>query len=575
MMTSIGKRLSAVVLLLLALSANIALGAVTATVDRNRVTLGDTLRLTITATDDEDISDSELRALQGDFDILQRSSSSNTSIINGRVSQSQQVTVELAPRREGNLQIPAMRFGQSATPGITVVVGPPSDSPSDGQSVVFEAEVDRSEVYVQGQVILTLRVQQAVSLNERSISPLKLDNAFVKPLEQHSFQRVIDGRPWLVDEVRYAIFPEQSGTLEIPAQVFSGRLDTGRRSFFDLGGGGRMVRRNTQAITINVLPIPATYPTADWLPAQNLTLAETWSTPPEQLRVGESATRTVRIVGTGLQGAQLPPILFTPIDGLKYYPDQPAISEQEVDSGLEGIREDSAAVVPTRAGTYTIPEIRIPWWDTRTGELQYAVLPERTITATGSDPAHAGTPEPLGAPENAQSLPGPASAIDLTATTALPGSPALEGELRMWQAVGAGSTLGWLLTLLYLWRRRGPKTTVASEAAHTVAEKGAFKALLMACGDGNAAGARAAVITWAATIVPGAAPVSLEQVAQRLGDEDFRRQLEELNAALYRPGNSIWSGTTLAECARRVRAGHVGVRTSNREQPIQLYPSTV
>jgi hypothetical protein len=386
---------------------------------------------------------------------------------------------------------------------------------------------------------------------------------------------VIDGRPWLVDEVRYAIFPEQSGTLEIPAQVFSARIASGRRSFFDLGGGGQLVRRNTQAITLNVLPKPATYPTADWLPAQNLTLTETWSTPPEQLRVGESATRTVRIVGTGLQGAQLPPILFTPIDGLKYYPDQPAISEQEVDSGLEGIREDSAAVVPTRAGTYTIPEIRIPWWDTRTGELQYAVLPERTITATGSDPAHTGTPEPLGAPENAQSLPGPASAIDLTATTALPGSPALEGELRMWQAVGVGSTLGWLLTLLYLWRRRGPKTTVASEAAHTVAEKGAFKALLMACGDGNAAGARAAVITWAATIVPGAAPVSLEQVAQRLGDEDFRRQLEELNAALYRPGNSSWSGTTLAECARRVRAGHVGVSVSNREQPIQLYPSTV
>jgi len=575
MMTSIGKSLSAVVLLLLALSANIALGAVTATVDRNRVTLGDTLRLTITASDDEEISDSELRALQGDFDILQRSSSSNTSIINGRVSQSKQMTIELAPSREGNLQIPAMRFGQSTTPGITVVVGPASDSPSDGQGVVFEAEVDQSEVYVQGQVILTLRVQQAVSLSERSISPLKLDNAFVKPLEQHSFQRVIDGRPWLVDEVRYAIFPEQSGTLEIPAQVFSGRLDTGRRSFFDLGGGGQLVRRNTQAMTLNVLPKPASYPPVDWLPAQQLTLSETWSTPPEQLRVGESATRTVRIVGTGLQGAQLPPILFTPIDGLKYYPDQPDISEQEVGSGLEGIREDSAAVVPTRAGTYTIPEIRIPWWNTRTGELQYAVLPARTITATGTEPADIGTPEPMDAPENTQSIPGPASTFDLTATPTLPGSPALQGELRIWQAVGAVSTLGWLLTLLYLWRRRKPKAAVASDAGHNLSEQNAFKALLNTCEAGNAAGARAAVITWVATIVPGAAPVSLEQVAQRLGDEDFRRQLEALDAALYRPGNTGWSGIALAECARHARAAQVGQSKSNREQPIQLYPSTV
>jgi hypothetical protein len=575
MTMSIGKGLSVAVLVLLALSTNIAFGAVTAMVDRNRVTLGDTLRLTITASDDEDISDSELQALQRDFDILQRSSSSNTSIINGRVSQSRQTMVELAPRREGNLQIPAMRFGQSTTQGIAVVVGPPSDSPSDGQSVVFEAEVDQSEVYVQGQVILTLRVQQAVNLEGRSISPLKLDNAFVKPLEQHSFQRVIDGRPWLVDEVRYAVFPEQSGALEIPAQVFSGRLDAGRRSFFDLGGGGQLVRRNTQAITVNVLPKPDSYPPADWLPAQQLTLTETWSTPPEQLRVGESATRTVRIIGTGLQGAQLPPILFTPIDGLKYYPDQPDISEQEVGSGLEGVRADSAAIVPTRAGTYTIPEIRIPWWNTRTGELQYAVLPERTITAIGAEPVHTGTQEPLGESTSAQTTPAPATTVDLTASPMLAGAHAVQNQPGIWQIVSAVSTLGWLLTLLYIWRRRSPKTTAAVEPAHTLVEKSAFNALLKACDRSDAAGARAAAIAWAATVMPGSAPVSLEQVAKGLGDEDFRQQLEELNAALYRPGNTSWIGTTLAASARRVRTEHVGAGASNREQPLQLYPSTV
>lgn len=573
MMVSIGKRLTAVLLLLVAFSTNSALGAVTASVDRNRVTLGDTVRLSITASDDEDINDSELQALRGDFDILQRSSSSNTSIINGRVSQSRQVIFELAPRREGNLQIPEMRFGQSTTPGITVLVGPPSDSPSDGQSVVFEADVDQSEVYVQGQVILTLRVQQAVNLEGRSISPLQLDNAFVKPLEQHSFQRVINGRPWLVDEVRYAIFPEQSGTLEIPAQVFSGRVDAGRRSFFDIGGGGQLVRRSTQAIAINVLPKPASYPQADWLPAQRLTLDETWSTPPEQLRVGESATRTIRIVGEGLQGAQLPPILFTPIEGLKYYPDQPDISEQEVGSGIEGIRVDSAAVVPTRAGTYVIPEIRIPWWNTSTGELQYAVLPQRTITATGAEPAHTDTPETMGSTLDAQTTPMPSSTIDLA--PALAATMASQHELRIWQAVAAVSTLGWLLTLFYLWRQRTPKARLTADTTHTKAEKSAFKALLNACGNGNAADARAAVIAWTATILPEPAAVSLAQVAQRVGDEDFRQQLEELDAALYRPGNTSWNGTALATCARRVRADHVGGHASHREDPIQLYPSAV
>jgi hypothetical protein len=88
MMKPIGSRWAILALLLAAVSANIAQSAVTATVDRNRISLGDTLRLQITASDDEEITDRELQPLLQDFEILQRSSSSNTSIINGRVSHS-------------------------------------------------------------------------------------------------------------------------------------------------------------------------------------------------------------------------------------------------------------------------------------------------------------------------------------------------------------------------------------------------------------------------------------------------------------------------------------------------------
>ena len=566
----IGNRLVAVAILLLALGASLAHSAVTATVDRNRVALGDTVRLSITADDNENLDEDELRVLRGDFDILQRSTSSNTSIINGEVSHSRQMNVDLAPRREGNLQIPAMRFGQSVTPAITIAVGPASDTPTGGQTVVFEAEVDAREVYVQGQVILTLRVQQAVNLEGRSISPLDLENAFVKPLEQRSFQRVIDGRPWLVDEIRYAIFPEQSGTLEIPAQVFSGRIDRGRRSFFDLGGGGQLVRRTTAPITVEVLPKPSNYPAADWLPAQNLTLQETWSTPPEQLQVGESATRTIRIIGEGLQGAQLPPILFTAPEGLKYYPDQPVISEEEIAGGLEGIREDSAAIVPTRAGSYVIPEIRIPWWNTTTQTLEYAVLPQRQITATGTGPATApASPDSTGAPVAA---PAPDTAIATDPVAAPDQLPALPGTAGIWQLVAAASTLGWLLTLLYLWwgRSRTPREKPAS--GDNRSEQQAFKVFIHACERGDPARARTALVSWAATFMQPAAS-SLEQIASALGDETFKQQLDALDAALYRPGSAKWNGSTLAACARRVRKHTLGKRKSTGEESLQLYPS--
>jgi len=585
-----GSVLTIIAMLVLVLGANVTLASVSASVDRNRMTLGDTVRLTINATDGEDITERELQPLQTDFEILQRATSSNTSIINGRVSHSRQVTIDLAPRREGNLKIPAMQFGQSKTPSLTVVVGPPSDTQTDGQSVVFEAEVDHEDVYVQGQVILTLRVQQAVTLAGRSISPLKLDDAFVKPLEQRSFQRVIGGRPWSVDELRYAIFPEQSGTLTIPAQIFSGRIERGRSSFFDIGGGGQLVRRSTQPITIDVLPKPAIYPKEDWLPAQQLTLQETWSTPPEELRVGESSTRTIRIVGEGLQGAQLPPILFTKTEGLKYYPDQPTIAEQEIPGGLEGIREDSAAVVPTRAGSYVIPQIRIPWWDTTSEQLRYAELPERALTVKGAvagavtdTVTGAATADPLGTSSDTGTAPAPAlnaatdgaasSVNDFTAATDVAASAAAQREIRFWQILSAISALGWLLTFVYRRRNRVPSPQSSSEIAAIVSEKKAFKQLLFACSEGDAARARATVIAWSAAFTPGVAAVSLDQVAQKWGDEELGQLLGKIDEALYRPGENAWNGEELAACLRRLRRMGAHSDGGSDEQPLQLYPT--
>ena len=55
--------------------------------------------------------------------------------------------------------------------------------------MLFSAELDRDSVYVQQQVLLTLRIQQAIALDDRSVTELKLDGAFVKPLGQNSFQR--------------------------------------------------------------------------------------------------------------------------------------------------------------------------------------------------------------------------------------------------------------------------------------------------------------------------------------------------------------------------------------------------
>ena len=94
-------------LIVLSVASMTARAEITATVDRDRVALGDTLRLTISANEDnEDVSSIDLRPLQADFEILQRSTSSSTSIVNGRRSHTRQVLLDITPRREGELKIP-------------------------------------------------------------------------------------------------------------------------------------------------------------------------------------------------------------------------------------------------------------------------------------------------------------------------------------------------------------------------------------------------------------------------------------------------------------------------------------
>lgn len=554
-MSAFGKTVMVMLTLAGLLAAGNALAA-TASVDRNSVALGDTLRLTIRVEDETELSEIRLHLLETDFEILQRSTRSQTRYVNGRITHSKELQLEIAPRRSGKLRIPALVAGNQRTEPIDIAVSEPADSAAGEQSLVFEAEVDRDTVFVQAQVILTLRILQAVNLDDRGVSELELENAFVKPLEQRSFQRTIEGKRWLVHELRYAIFPEQSGTLTIPAQTFSAREAFNRGSLFDLNRGGRRVRRSTEALEITVLGRPATYPDATWLPARDLSIVEEWSTPPEDLRVGDSVTRTIRLRARGLQGAQLPPVLFTPMQGLKFYPDQPNIGESEIDSGLLGTRADSAAIVPTKAGRLTLPEIRIPWWDTEARRTRFAVLPARELDiqpgVASSAPA---VPDPV-AIDAAQ----PGQRDDTTRASAL-----------QWQVLSAVSTAGWLLTLAYLLLARGAKPgTKLVKTRDTSARRPALKALLKACEAHAPHRARQALITWgrAYTQRPGLA--SLEELASAIDDPALSSELAALDAHLYGDRQSAWNGSALAACLRGLP--NSADNTPEAEENFHLYP---
>lgn len=556
-MKRFGRFSQTLLLLVMLLAGTTARADLIASVDRDRVAMGDTIRLTVAATGNEPINNVDLRPLVGDFEILSRASSSSTNIVNGVSTSTRQVILEISPKREGTLRVPPLRVGRDQTNYLLIAVGPATAASGD-PLVSFQAEVDKDSIYVQGQAILTLRIQQAINLDARSITELQLDNAFFKQLEQKSFQRTIDGRPWLVHEIRYAIFPEQSGTLEIPAQTFTARESQPRRSLFDNSNSGRQIKRTSDAITLEVLPRPSTYPATTWLPAREITVKESWSTAPDQLRVGESATRRITITGEGLQGAQLPPILFPATTGVKYYPDQPVISDSELASGLLGSREDSAALVPTQTGDWDIPEVRIPWWDTQSNELRYAVLPGRKVTVAASLDAS----QPL-------SLPAPAAAPAFDTTPiAIAQSSEQPG---IWKLVAGISTVGWLVTLVFFLSRKKTARPSQTKATENPSEAAAFKQLLAACATQNTLQTRQRMIEWTATLFPERHIHSLDQVNAIFSDRELRSTLNKINDSLYSPQDQGWDGEHLSILVKGLRQSHSS-RRNNLVPELRLYP---
>ena len=124
MMKPISNLLATLVVLIMTLGGSAAIGAISASLDRDRVSLGDTLRLTIIATENEKLKDADLRALNKDFEIVGRSTNNSTSIVNGRMSQARKVIIDLMPRSAGSLYVPSIRMGQNSTQAIRIQVSP-------------------------------------------------------------------------------------------------------------------------------------------------------------------------------------------------------------------------------------------------------------------------------------------------------------------------------------------------------------------------------------------------------------------------------------------------------------------
>jgi hypothetical protein len=513
-------------------------------VDRSQVAEGESIVLTVKYNSNVFSGDPDFSPLQQQFDVISSNRKNNFQYINGRSESWTIWTIVLIPKRKGNLVLPSLSFkGESSKP-IQISVNAVSAKIKNNQKdVFFHTEVDVKTAYVQGQVLYTEKLYFSVPLENSQLENVAVDEAIVQPLgEIKHYRTQLNGRSFEVYERKSLIFPQISGELIIPGPIYSGEISNGRWR------GGRPIRISHGPISIPVLPKPASYPAGTWLPAKNVELDYKWRGDVTQLKVGEPITLELVLTANGLTSAQLPTIKLPNVKGLKYYPDQAQSNDSSNVTGVVGSRTQSIALVPTQAGALTLPELRVPWWDTAEGVLKYSVLPAQRLTAFSANGSAKVFEQPI-----------PETALNQTETTAdmpnITATTETEAEL-FWQILSACFGFLWLI-FTYLWlQARSSADPLLDTSAHDKMQNNSLdlKAIKQACRSNKPTETRIAILNWA-NVHWGMSFLSLDHVANHVDDTALKTALNELDYTLYsQSGNSAWQGEYLWQLFKGYKA---------------------
>lgn len=534
-------------LVLLAQSSWLGAMEITAKVDRSPVNIDESFNLTYTAEETPD-GEPDFSILEQDYDILSQSKSSQSSWINGKTSKSIQWHLSMMAKHTGEQEIPPVQFGSDfSQPAYLSVTGDNHSSNSAVNGDLYlEVEAAPESPYVQSQVLYTIRVYGRVDISQASLNEPELKDAVVEKLgdEDSHYNTQINGVDYWVIERKYAIFPQKSGQLTIKPLTLNAQVIVSGQPFFNGFFSSHQAqgkRLTSQAITLDVKPVPANFTGKHWLAAEALDLKQEWSGDFQQMKTGEPLTRTLTLTAKSTTVSQLPELSqATTLDGLKTYPDQPVLHEQKNPEGVSAVRQEKIAMIASKSGTYTLPAIEIPWFNTKTGAMEVARLPELTLDAAAAEAADAAAPQTSPSAASAGKTEEPAPSAETPEISAAANS----GD-DFWPWLSAGLALGWLVTVVYfVFRRPKPAaTTVTVNQPEETANKTIANKLKQACHTNDAVAVKNLLLEW------GKANFKVASLGAIAGycDARLRDEILALEQNLYSPGSGAWEGKKLLQ----------------------------
>ena len=379
----------------------------------SQVAVGQQFRLTYTV-NSHDVSGFRVGQIPQDaFEILMgpsTSTQSSFSMVNGKTTQSSTITYTyiLSALKNGSFTIPAATINVSGqqvkSNSVKIEVSGtasqsssgsrgsrggnsqqpetrPQGTPISGSDLFIKVSASKKRVVEQEPVLLTYKVYTLVSLTqlEGKMPDLKGFHTQEIPLPQEKSFKIeqYNGRNYkTVTWSQYVMFPQMTGTLEVPPLTFNRVVVQQNRyvdpfeAFFNGGSGYVEVKKQIQApgVKIEVDPLPSRPDGFSGGVGHFTMKAEMNQT---QLKANDPLTLKVTISGTGnLKLIKQPTVKF-PKDFDTYDPkttDKTRLTTQGIDGSI--IYEYLA--VPRHQGQFDIPPVEFIYYDTQ--QKRYVTL---------------------------------------------------------------------------------------------------------------------------------------------------------------------------------------------------------
>jgi hypothetical protein len=548
--------------------------ALTAKVDRTVLDSNETLRAELRYDGQVFTGEPDFGPLIKDFEVLSNNRQQNYSNVNGKTESYTAWTLELRPKRAGILLIPSLTFKKEVSNAIELRVraAPSNSSANPGtQPIYTETTVDANTPYVGQQVILTHRLYTSVQLRDFALSELAIDKAVLHRLGDTQYQKVINGRNYLVLEVKYAIFPQSEGPLIIPSLRFGAYEVNNRSQFGVFNNRGNQIVRDTEPKSLEVTARPPQASVDGWMPSTSVTMEQRWSGDIDSVTVGEPVTRTITIRAEGLSAAQITPLQEPQGNNYRGYPDQPLLDEIVTTNGLTATRIESLALVPNNSGEITLPAVELIWWDTNSNKRRVASLPSITLQVSPSENTD------VAANDN-NVMQGTNDAMTTLASDA--SKPKVSFMTNLSLALNA--LLVTLIVTLLIGRKRKALAARSQQAALSSDSarlnlKQQLRAIESEAKDDNLMAMREAILRWGKTLFAENPPSTLKSLGDLLGNPSISQLFAQLDQQLYQhngvPATTIDVTLLLASLKKESNFSRESASKSKSGKALQsLYP---